>query len=368
MANRPLSFLDPYLPNKQNLERQKSVLSLNLRTNWLFKVIALLSALFLFVYVQAERNPTIQRSYNVLVTTMNVPEGMDYDIDTVSISVTVTGSRMVLDSLKETDIRAKADMRDLKPDVTESQLVRLKIIFPSLSDRTLATLLLDPIAPVAHIKIYPPVVKRLPINLSFPQKPPAGYRYSNPDVQPSFVKVSGRAERVNRVARLVVNATPLGAGAIIDGEFPILPRDKEDRPVEGLALEPNVVRVVVPLVEEPPAKIVLVSPTVTDLPTPPYSLSDIRVEPSQVKIIGRPGRLINIGTMRTESLSLREMVQSGVIDVKLDAAPDVAVRDLEDRPVSVVKVFITIRKPVTSEEPRRTPPESTTGAIKPSGG
>lgn len=365
MANRPLSFLDPYLPNKQNLEHQRSLLSLNLRTNLLLKIIALLSSLFLYVYVQAERNPTIQRSFNVMVTAMNVPDGMDYDIDVVSLSVTVTGARAILDSLKEADIRAKADMHDLKPDVSEAQLVRLKVVFPSLSDRTVALLQVDPPAPIAHIKIYPPVLKRFPINLSYPQKPPAGYRYANPDLQPSTVKVSGREERVNRVARLVVNATPLGTGAKIDGEFPILPRDKEDRPIDGLTLEPNAVRVVVPLVEEPPSKILLVSPTITELPTPPFSLSDIRVEPSQVKVIGRPGRLINMGTIRTEALSLREMIQSGMIEVKLDVAPDIAVRDLEDRPVTVVKVYITLRKSVASEHPK---PGDGSTVSKPMGG
>ena len=166
MANRPLSFLDPYLPNRRNLERQRSVLSLSLRTNLLFKVIALLSSLFLYIYVQAERNPTLQRSFNVMVVATNVPEGMDYDIDLVSLSVTVTGARAVLDSLKEGDIRAKADMRDLRPDETDPQLVHLKLVFSSLSERTVFGLQVDPPAPIAHIRIYPPILKRFPINLS----------------------------------------------------------------------------------------------------------------------------------------------------------------------------------------------------------
>jgi YbbR domain-containing protein len=351
MVNRPFSFLEPYLPKKQDLQRQRSAFSVNFRTNRLLKLVALISALFLYVFVQSERNPVGQKLFNVPVVAINGPEGLDYDLDTTSLPVNLTGAKSVLEGLKEGDIRAVGDMHEVKPDVVEPQVLHLKIKFTTLSDRAVSGLQIDPPAPLAHVKIFIPVTRRLPVTLSYPQKPPVGYRYGNPEVQPTMIKLSGRKERVSRVARLIVNAVPLGVAARIDGEFPILVRDGEDRPIEGVLLEPNAVRVVVPLVEEPPSKIVLVSPTISDLPLPPYILSDVRVVPNQVKMVGRPGRLNSIGMLKTEALSIKSLTQETTLTVNLNPAADVAVRDMEDRPITSVKVTIKITKQTEGAKP-----------------
>ena len=351
IVNRPFSFLEPYLPNKQDLQRQKSAFTVNFRTNRLLKLVALISALFLYVYVQAERNPVGQKLFNVPVVAINVPDGLDYDLDTTSLSVNLVGAKTVLEGLKEGDIRAVGDMHEVNPDVGEPQTLHLKIKFPTLSDRAVSGLQIDPPSPLAHVKIYSPVTRRLPVTLSYPQKPPVGYRYGNPEVQPTMIKITGRKERVSKVARLVVNAVPLGIAARIDGEFPILVRDGEDRPIEGVLLEPNAVRVIVPLIEEPPSKIVLVSPTISDLPVPPYILSDVRVVPNQVKMVGRPGRLNSIGMLKTAALSIKGLTQDTILTVNLNPAADVAVRDMEDRLITSVRVMLKITKQIETAKP-----------------
>ncbi len=334
---------------------------MNLRTDWVFKLISLLTAMTLYVYVQTERNPTIQRSFNVAITPVNVTEGLDYDLDAPTLAITVSGQKSVLEGLKETDIRALADMHRLNPEVYTPQAIPLQLQLPNLPAQSVKGLAFDPPTPSVRVQIYQPATKTLPVTALYPKEPPVGFRYGNPEIQPGRVRLMGRAEKIKRVTHLVVNALPSGAGAKVDGEFTVQARDSEDRPVEGILLEPNAVRVVVPLQEEPPSKIVLVSADVSEPPSYPYTITEVRVEPSQLKLLGRPERLTNLSTISTEPISAKAFTQNQTVTVRLNTPPDIGLRDDEDKPITSVKVTFIIKKLASSEEPRTAKPNTEEG-------
>ncbi len=359
-----MSFLEPYIPNKERLSQRKSDLTMSLRTDWVFKLISLLTAIILYAYVQTERNPTIQRSFNISVTPTNLPEGIDYEMDTQAISLTFTGQKSVLEGVKETDIKALADMHRLSLDAKSAQSILLQIQIPSLSAQAMKGLSFDPPTPYIKVQIFQPTVKTLAVTALYPQKPPVGFRYGTPEVQPTKVRLIGRAEKINRITRLVVNAQPSGTGAKIDGEFTVQARDNEDRPVEGIQMEPNAVRVVVPLQEEPPSKIVLVSADVSEPPTYPYTIADIRVEPSQLKLLGRPERLINIATISTEPISAKTFTQNQTVNIRLNTPPDIGLRDDQDQTITTVKVTFIVKKLASSEDKSVTKPNPEESPIR----
>lgn len=360
-----MSFLEPYIPNKERLEQRRSDISANLRTDWVFKLIALLTAITLYVYVQTERNPMLQRSFNISVVPVNATDGIDYELEAPTVAVTVTGQKSVLEGLKESDVRGLADMHRINPEVYTPQTILLQIQTPSLSSQSVKSLVFDPPAPSVRVQIYQPATKTLPVVALYPQEPPVGFRYGNADVQPNRVRLMGRSEKIKRVVRLVVNAQPSGAGAKVDGEFTVQARDKEDRPVEGVTLEPNAVRVVVPLQEEPPSKIVLVSADVSEPPAYPYAISEIRVEPSKVKLLGRPERLINLSTISTEPISAKAFTQNQSVTIRLNTPPDIGLRDDDDKPISNVRITFIIKRLAVSEDPRAVKPAPEEGKSPP---
>ena len=140
--------------------------------------------------------------------------------------------------------------------------------------------------------------------------------------------------------------------------FPVLARDEKDRPVEGITIEPSMVKVTVPLVARPPIKIVPISPNVIDLPSLPYRLEEVRVIPNQVRITGRPERLNQIGTLETEEISVRDMTETRTIEVGLQKPIDTSIHDMNGKTIDKVRVQFVIRRTNITPPSRRNTPEA----------
>jgi YbbR domain-containing protein len=94
---------------------------------------------------------------------------------------------------------------------------------------------------------------------------------------------------------------------------------------------------------------------IADQPQPPYYISDVVVTPNQIKIIGTPRRLAMISTIYTETLSVHALTATTTIDATLILPPDVLVRDMNGRPITRVKVTLTISKMATPPAPGKSP-------------
>ena len=330
------------------------------KANFPLKMISLASAIVLYFYVQSERNPTIVRTLTATISKINAPADVEIETEPQQVSVNITGSRQIVERLKDGDVQATLDLKGIIAKDVRTVTLPLSATLPALSEEMRRDLLIELQILRVKVTLYPPVTRTLSVRATYPKEPPAGFKYGSPEVRPGTVKISGRADFVNAVDHLVVNAAPSAMGAKIDGEFSIMALDKKDNPVEGVMLTPARAQVYVQLVEDLPSKIVPISPEIPDQPLPPYSLSDITSTPQQVKIMGRPGRLEQISTLKTEIVSVRDMTQTQVLIVNLIIPPDITVRDAADKPVTTIKLRIEIQK--TEPEP---PPKTVPSPIRP---
>jgi YbbR domain-containing protein len=331
----------------------------SLRQNLFLKIFSLIAAITLYIYVQGERNPTVTRILIATLQVANVAAGVEVVPEREQVEVTVTGPRQIVERVQDSDIRATLDLSDPKIMTLKNTLVRLNLRLQNLPPEMASQISLDSPTRVVKVDIYPQKKTQLRVYPRYPKDPPAGFRYGSPRVLPEFVTVTGREDRINRIERLIVNASPPETGASIEGEFLVLARDSNDKPVDNVTIQPPSVRVSVQLLEEPYSKIVTVSPNISDLPLPPYKLAGVRVEPNQVKLVGRPNQLNQVFTIATEEISVRDLSDSKEtrdILVNLSHSPDIIVRDLNDRPISQVKVTVTIRRVSAPATP--TPPTS----------
>jgi YbbR domain-containing protein len=334
-----------------------------LRENLLLKTISLLAAIFLYVYVEAERNPTITHTLIAPIIRLNPPPDLDIESDQQRLEISVTGPRAIVDRLKDNDIHAQADLQSVKANPSRLASVRLTYSLPTLPSDMTQQLIFDPPTPMYRVHVYQQQTRRMPVEAFYPKEPLQGFHYGHAQVTPQRVTVSGREDRVKSVARLVINAEPSETNATIDGDFDVSARDSDNNTVEGVKLEPDTVHLRVPLVEELPARIVTVSPSIQDLPMPPYTLVNVMVLPNKVKIAGRPERLDKIFTVSTEDISVRDMTQDQELEANLIKPPDIDLRDLSGNPIQRVKVRLFIRKPAQSSG---TPPASAPDSNAPS--
>ena len=340
---------NPRNASSQAIQRQKLALLTRIRRNFLLKAISVAVSILLYFYVQAERNPTITRSFAVTLDRPIVPPDVELVIDEQQLEATVTGPRSVVDQLKDGDVHA--GMKFARPVTSEkarTERPHLTFTVPRLSPENMRVLAIDSPIQFIHIHIFPQNTRILAVTALFRDDPPAGFRYDQPDIRPTKVKVVGRSDYVARVAKLLVNAAPGEPKTSIEGDFPVAARDSDNLPVEGVTLVPETIHVAVPLVEELPTKIVFVSPTIADLPVPPYKVRAVSVSPSMVSITGKLDRVNVISFISTENIPVHDLTGNLDMDVGLVTPPRVIIRDLSGHRIQHVRVQISIEQPIVA--------------------
>ncbi|HLK61770.1 MAG TPA: CdaR family protein [Chthonomonadaceae bacterium] len=353
-----MSIFRPTLGEKQAIERQGLALWSRIRQNFWLKVISLVAAILLYFFVQQERNPTVPRTFMAQIVLVNGREDVEVERDMQQFEVTLSGPRPIIDSLKDGDVRLVADLGNLPTDkvTTERVPMTYDIRLPEELKRELRRDP-DPLPPL-KVQLYPQLTILRNVEVHFVKETPVGVKYGRAILRPDKVKVTGRADRIARVERVVVEASTSDPGTEIDGEFPLSARDRDNNTVIGVTLSAQKAQVRIPLEIDDYSKIVSISPNLFDLPEPPYRLVEVRAEPSQVRIVGRPENVNPITTLTTDPISVHDLTEDQTIEARLTPANGVTIRDLKGNAISKVKVRITIGKvsaPTTSGQPASHP-------------
>ncbi|MCW3051357.1 MAG: hypothetical protein JWN14_527 [Chthonomonadales bacterium] len=347
------------LESKKALERHKLALVERIRRNFGLKFISLTTAVLLYFYVQAERNPNVTRPFITPVLIEHKSDEVEVQVDPQKIKVNVSGPRSIMDLIKDGEVRIVADFTGTPVDKVSSQKLKCRYDFIGSAAEHRLEITLDPPEPSKlPVMVYPQRTMQANVSLHYLREAPEGFRYNAAEVSPPKVKVTGRLDRVERVERVVVNAVGGEAGASIEGDFNVSAVDSNNKPVEGLTLTPATVHVTIPLVVEPYSKVVSVSPDVKDTPQAGFRLYDIQVSPIQVRVTGKPTQINHISTLLTQSISIRDRMEDLESDVALIVPEGVTVRSLDDKPLRRVHVRVALKRdvsPTVQPNPPNTP-------------
>ena len=100
-----------------------------IRQNLSLKIVSLIAAALLYVYVQQERNPTIQKSVLVTIEYRKAPDGMEVIPSIQQLPITVTGPKQSVERLSDGAVKAVADLSGVTSNLPNTQ-VRLKYELP----------------------------------------------------------------------------------------------------------------------------------------------------------------------------------------------------------------------------------------------
>ena len=316
-----------------------------LRQNLSLKTVSLIAAVLLYIYVQQERNPTITRTLVVPVEYKNKQQGFEVFPDSPHVTVSVVGPRPVVERLKDGDIKASADIGSVTSGQSETP-VRLVYEVP----KSAPDVMLDSQPEFMKVQVFRQKMRKLQPQAIYKKDAPPGLKYGDPVIRPGIVTVRGREDRVNRVDKVVVNASPTEPKASIDGDFSLRAWDSDRNVVEGITIDPDTVHVTVPQLLEPSEGTVFVNPSYADRPAAGYEIvADIT--PNSVRVIGTPHRVSMIHAIYTEPLFVHDITSTTTIEASLITPPDVQIRDEQGRPISHVKVKLTISKAATPPGP-----------------
>lgn len=280
-----------------------------------FRILAVIIALFLWMYVTRVDNPQTQIEIDgIPVTIVNedalaqsglilVKDKSDY-----TINLTIGGSTKDVNSVKPSDFRVEANMANgYFRKGTNSVLVEIKD-WPKNID--------IPKQPF-YINVYMDelVKKSFPVTLQANIDTKAGYAAVLPGaMKPNEVVIQGASSDIGSVNTVVASISAVDATSDVVKSVPVVALDKNGATINGLTITPSTIDVSIPVKR---AKDVPVNVKQSGkLPGGVY-LKSIAASPGKVTIVGDEKTLNGIKSIDTEPVSLSDVTASTTKVAKL---------------------------------------------------
>lgn len=282
----------------------------NWKNNLIYKVIAVLLALLLWLYVTADKNPPIEKSLNLSINYENLSEDLTITSKNENVAIKIKGDEKVISSLGLKDFKASVDLSKAK-----------------IGEQELTVLISNPLG-IEITEIYPKEVhvnidkiaeKQVPVEVALLGQTAHGYSSFKASVKPSQVVIRGPSSILDTLveARADVNLNSAQSNLVLN--LPIRVQDKWGNwyGTDTLTFIPNTVEVFIPIIQDTPSKTVPVKPTLTGKPAEGYQIARIVVEPETVKILGNFNKLDTIDRVQTLPISLANASEDIIQEIDL---------------------------------------------------
>ena len=280
------------------------------RENWLvrynvgYKILAVCLAFLLWYFVAGQRDPLAKQTYNrpvelrptttQLVSTTTLPE----------VTITVSGTKDLVQSLQEQDIHAYVDVSGQTAGVYSLP------IQTSVPDN------------IQVLSIYPQSVlvsldyqgsKKLPVKVVLQGTPAPGFTTLNPEVTPGVVTVSGPSSLLGGLQEVQAVVNTSGVNINITTKVSLQVSEYGDR----LELNPKEADVVVPVVSSGLVKNVPVIADIRGTPGLNQVVKSVAVDPTMVALTGPQGVLTGLVSVYTQPVDISGATDQVVEDLDL---------------------------------------------------
>jgi YbbR domain-containing protein len=262
------------------------------------KLTAVLIAIVFWVVSVLSAPPTeVVRDYGGRVAVERpgaLPAGYVLQGQLGDVGVKLRGTEAALANVVASDLHATLDLAlaDLHRSDPQDVPVRVEVATAGVK--------VDSIAPAAlTVRIEPITSRDVAVQARFANSPPTGTFAGDPAITPSQVRVSGAASQVARIAALY--ATVRFGDAVTDLVGSVQPTavDPAGATIDGLAVEPAVVQLTVPVLPTATTRTVPVVPAVRGFVASGYWITRITSDPSVVSVRGEGAALSGIDQIAT---------------------------------------------------------------------
>ena len=278
----------------------------SLFNNWGLKIVSLIVAIFLWLFVTNYQDPeTVLTVNNVPVKLLHTEavksEGKIYivldDSDTIPV-VTINAPRSIVDKLEADNVIATADLEDMNPDYTVPITITTNKYSDSISNIS------GSIRSVS-LSVEDEARAIFPIETTVAGSAADGYQMGQVAMDQNQVRVTGPKSEVERVksAGVIVDISDSDRTVSTNAEIHLYDEDGRDIDIDkNLTL--NIDKVMV-RVEVLPLKIVPIKIAISGKPVEGYRMTgETSVEPGQVMVAGKKSTLEALSAISIPSSEL----------------------------------------------------------------
>ena len=234
-----------------------------------------------------QENPLIRQEYEqpILIEVRNMGEGLQslQDLTNRTAMLTLRAPQRTLESQQADDFSAVIDLAGLADGSHEVQ-VDVSALNPDVEI-------------IAHeprqlrVQLDPVISKIVAVEVEVMDSAAFGYDWQEPLAEPAEVEISGPRTQVEQVRSVIAAVFLRNAKSQVEQSRTLSPRNAQNLEVERVKVDPGTARIVVPVVQPPGRKEVVVRADVKGLPAPNYRLTGVKVEPLTVVLLGSPSAL-----------------------------------------------------------------------------
>lgn len=268
-----------------------------LRTNLAWMLLSLILSSGLWVFVTFRVDPEVLHTLsNIPIQIQEKPKTVDVQADTTVVQVVVSAPNDVWTQLKPDNFRAVVDASKV---TTGLQQVDVRV---TSTDPRVRIESYEP----SHIflKVDPLVSKTVPVQVVTNGTVPNFYDSGAPVVDPAMVAVSGPQQIVDEITSVAVKISLDGVTHSIDQGYPPVPLGVSETDAKRVTINPEQVRVQVPIDQRLMYKTLPVQPNVQGTVALGYQLVAIQVDPQTVTLVGDPQTLNPMTTVPTQPIDV----------------------------------------------------------------
>jgi YbbR domain-containing protein len=278
------------------------------RKNITAKLVALIMAAILWMYVMNEQNPPIEANFTIPLEIQNL--AANYTVAEVpdSVRVKIRGPRNILAVLSAKDIKSYLDLKGVSEG---KQAIKVHTVIPT-------SLELAEVNPEqVLIRIDTTIVRKMPVDINYTGAAYAGTLVGRATATPLQVAVEGPRSMLDAADRVVAMVDLTDRKADFSAEITLMVMGRDGKQLEGLICNPGKVNVAVAMAFDTDKKIVDVKPKVTGDLVTGIGLKRIVIEPDKLEIHGSKTDLEKVDALYTEPIDLSGVNKDITKEVRL---------------------------------------------------
>lgn len=265
------------------------------------RVLSVLLATMLWLYVITEQNPVVYKDITLPVRIIGVETLAANNITIIdnasyNVSLRLKGNKNTLDRISNTSLNASADIR--------GQREKGEFYIPIQISGLPAGVDIISMSPNSVKLNFDNVVSiAMPVSINITGNPLQGMAAMTPSINPGEVTIKGAESIVNKVKKALVDYDISSSSETIRKNMTVKLLDEAGKTIEGLEVSPKAVDVTIPIEY---TKIVEIEPDVVVNPAPGYIITNISTNPKEIHIVGNKDLLDKLDSIKTERIEIRD--------------------------------------------------------------